>query len=88
VGELSMMFHGFGNSEESRNGPWWFVLPRRKLYVSKEGRTSSCAQNIKFKVDWSMNINWPGLIAKQKTMWKQIYAVLAHLVASGKQLRG
>ena len=79
-----MMLHGFGNSEESRHGPWLFVLPRRKLYVSKDGRTSSCAQNIKFKVDWSMNINWPGLIAKQKPM----YAVLAHLVASGKQLRG
>jgi len=43
--------------------------------------TSSCAQNVKFKVDWSMNRNWSG--TDQATN-----AVLVHLhvIGSGMQL--
>ena len=79
MGELSTVFPGFGDSEETCHGLWLVVLPRKKLYVSKDSRTSSCARNIKFKVDWSMNRNWSQ--TDQATN-----AVLVHVIGSGMQL--
>ena len=81
MGELSTVLPGFGNSEESRHGVHVvFVSPGgRYMPARMVRRTSSRAQNIKFKVDWSMNRNWSQ--TDQATN-----AVLVHVIGSGMQL--